>query len=109
MSFFESEVIRAEMAEIQELQVEVYNKIFSFPQMVTEDKVTHVDKLERLLEKQRVFYTRLSLSDDPQAKMMKENIAKSARMMGMPENVDMSVVFQNMNSMLKVMREQIDR
>ncbi len=109
MSFFESEVIRAEMAEIQELQEEVYNKIFSFPQMVTEDKVTHVDKLERLLEKQRVFYTRLSLSDDPQAKMMKENIAKSARMMGMPENVDMSVVFQNMNSMLKVMREQIDR
>ena len=83
MSFFESEVIRAEMAEIQELQEEVYNKIFSFPQMVTEDKVTHVDKLERLLEKQRVFYTRLSL--------------------------DMSVVFQNMNSMLKVMREQIDR
>ena len=109
MSFFESEVIRAEMAEIQELQEEVYNKIFSFPQMVTEDKVTHVDKLERLLEKQRVFYTRLSLSDDPQAKMMKENIAKSARMMGMPENVDMSVVFQNMNSTLKVMREQIDR
>ena len=109
MSFFESEVIRAEMAEIQELQEEVYNKIFSFPQRVTEDKVTHVDKLERLLEKQRVFYTRLSLSDDPQAKMMKENIAKSARMMGMPENVDMSVVFQNMNSMLKVMREQIDR
>ena len=52
MSFFESEVIRAEMAEIQELQEEVYNKIFSFPQMVTEDKVTHVDKLERLLEKQ---------------------------------------------------------
>ena len=87
MSFFESEVIRAEMAEIQELQEEVYNKIFSFPQMVTEDKVTHVDKLERLLEKQRVFYTRLSLSDDPQAKMMQENIAKSARMMGMPENV----------------------
>ena len=109
MSFFESEVIRAEMAEIQELQEEVYNKIFSFPQMVTEDKVIHVDKLERLLEKQRVFYARLSLSDDPQAKMMKENITKSARMMGMPENVDMSVVFQNMNSMLKVMREQIDR
>ena len=109
MSFFESEVIRAEMAEIQELQEEVYNKIFSFPQMVTEDKVIHVAKLERLLEKQRVFYARLSLSDDPQAKMMKENITKSARMMGMPENVDMSVVFQNMNSMLKVMREQIDR
>ena len=109
MSFFDSEVVRAEMTEIQELQEEVYTRVFEFPSMSKEDKMDHVQMLERLLEKQRVLYTRLSLSDDPEAKMMKENIAKSARMMGMPENVDMSVVFQNMNSMLKVMREQIDR
>ena len=32
MSFFESEVVRAELAEVQELQEEVYSKnVFKFP------------------------------------------------------------------------------
>ena len=109
MSFFDSEVVRAEMTEISELQEEVYTKVFQFPTMTKEEKIEHVETLERLLEKQRVLYTRLSLSDDPEAKMMKENIAKSARMMGMPENIDMSIVFNNMDKMLKSMRQQVDR
>ena len=33
MSFFDSEVVRAEMAEISELQEEIYNSVFSFPTM----------------------------------------------------------------------------
>ena len=106
--FFESEVIRSEMVELQELQDEVYSQIFHFPRMSNDDKVEHVEKLELLLEKQRIFYTRLSLSDDPQAKLMKENITKSAKMMGMPENVDMNLVFSNMSKMLNHMRQQID-
>ena len=68
MSFFQSEVVRAEMAEIQELQEEVYSNVFEFPQMQLEDQKYHIDILERLLEKQKIMYTRLSLSDDPQAK-----------------------------------------
>jgi len=109
MSFFDSEVVRAEMTEIQELQEEVYTRVFEFPTMTKEERVEHIDTLERLLEKQRVLYTRLSLSDDPEAKLMKENISKSARMMGMPADMDMSVVFTNMDKMLKSMRKQIDK
>ena len=33
--FFQSEVVRAEMAEIAELQEEIYNNIFKFPSPVT--------------------------------------------------------------------------
>ena len=33
MSFFQSDVVRAEMAEISELQEEVYNNVFKFPQL----------------------------------------------------------------------------
>ena len=108
MSFFESDVVREEMTEIMELQEEVYNKIFMFPTMEMDDKIEHVDKLERLMEKQKILYTRLSLSDDPQAKMMKENITKAAVMMGMPKNVDMNVVFRNMTHVIHAMRKQID-
>ena len=109
MSFFNSEVVRAEMAEIGELQEEVYQNVFKFPTMNKEERLHHVEILERLLDKQKILYTRLSLSDDPEAVTMKERIAESASMMGLPPDVDMNVIFNNMSKMLEVMKEQIDK
>ena len=108
-SFFDSEVVRKEMTDIQELQEEVYGNVFSFPQMNDEEKLEHVEILMELLEKQRMLYTRMSLSDDPQAKKMKENIQQSAVMMGMPKDVDMATVFANMEKMIDVMKGQVDK
>ena len=107
-SFFDSEVVRMEMTDIQELQEEVYGSVFNFPQMNQEEKIEHIDLLLELLEKQRILYTRMSLSDDPQAKKMKQNIQESAVMMGMPKDVDMATVFANMEKMIEVMRQQVD-
>jgi hypothetical protein len=108
MSFFKSEVVRAEMTEISEMQEEVYKNVFEFPTMTKEEKMYHVDLLDQLLNKQKVLYTRLSLSDDPEAQEMKKRIADSASMMGLPPNVDMNVIFNNMSKMLEAMRERID-
>tara|TARA_R100000479_G_scaffold165861_1_gene105406 strand:+ start:931 stop:1275 length:345 start_codon:yes stop_codon:yes gene_type:complete len=108
MSFFDSEVVRAEMTEIQELQEDVYTNVFKFSSMNKEEKLFHVGLLEKLIEKQKILYTRLSLSDDPDAKMMKDNIVDSAKMMGLPDGTDMNVVFSNMTKMLDVMRKSID-
>ena len=107
-SFFDSELVRKEMTDIQELQEEVYGSVFNFPQMDREEQADHIELLIELLEKQRILYTRMSLSDDPQAKKMKENIQQSAVMMGMPKDVDMSTVFANMEKMIEVMRQQVD-
>ena len=109
MSFFDSEVVRAEMTEISELQEDVYKNVFKFPSMNKEQKIQHVEMLEKLLEKQKVLYTRLSLSDDPEAKIMKDKILESATMMGLPPGTDMSVIFNNMSKMLDVMKQQIDK
>ena len=109
MSFFDSEVVRAEMAEINELQEEIYGNVFKFPTMKPEDKKYHVEILERLLDKQRVMYTRLSLSEDPAAKEMKERITESASMMGLPSGVDMSTLFNNMSKAVEMMKQQIDK
>ena len=68
----------------------------------------HIDLLMELLEKQRILYARMSLSDDPQAKKMKENIQESAVMMGMPKDVDMANVFANMEKMIGIMKQQVD-
>ena len=109
MSFFDSEVVRAEMAEIADLQEEVYSNIFKFPRMSKEDQLYHVEVLEKLLDKQRVLYTRLSLSDDPEAKQMKKQVEESAKQMGLPTNVDMNILFANMNNMVTMMKKEIDK
>ena len=77
--------------------------------MTKEEKIEHVNLLENLIEKQRVMYTRLSLSDDPEAIQMKENIANSARTMGMSMDVDINQVFANMGKLIGTMRDQIDK
>jgi hypothetical protein len=109
MSFFDSDVVRAEMTEISELQEDVYRNVFKFPSMNKEEKRFHVGMLERLLEKQKVLYTRLSLSDDPEAQKMKENITQSAAELGLPQDVDMNVIFNNMTRALELMKQQIDK
>lgn len=108
MSFFDSDVVRAEMTEIQELQEEVYSSVFKFPSMNTQEKKFHISLLEKLLDKQKILYTRLSLSDDPKAKKMKQDIIDSAQMMGLPKDVDISIIFSNMGKMLDAMKKQID-
>jgi hypothetical protein len=109
MSFFDSDVVRAEMTEISELQDDVYRNVFNFPKMTSQEQLFHVALLERLIEKQKVLYTRLSLSDDPEAKKMKQNIIDSATMMGLPSGADMNMIFNNMSRMLDVMKKQIDK
>ena len=108
MSFFDSEIVRAEMAEVQELQEEVYDNLMKFPYMNNADKAYHIEVLEKLIGKQKIVYTRLSLSDDPDAKKMKEEILQSASMMGLPPNVDMSMVFNQMSQMVSLMKQKLD-
>lgn len=108
MSFFDSEIVRAEMTEISILQDDIYRNMFYFPTMNTEEKKFHISLLEKLLNKQQVLYTRLSLSDDPKAVEMKERIIESAQMMGMPPNVDMNVIFSNMTKLIEMMKKQLD-
>ena len=109
MSFFKSEVVRAEMTEISELQEDIYRNVFEFPKMSKEEKLFHVALLEKLLNKQQVLYTRLKLSDDPEAIKMKERIKESAQMMGLPPHVDMNIIFNNMSQLLETMKERIDK
>ena len=113
MSFFRSEVVRAEMTEIAELQEQIYGNIFKFPTMSKQEKLEQVEVLETLLDKQKVlykiFHARICLSDDPEAKEMKERIVNSAIMMGMPSGTDMNIILNNMSKMLDMMKEQIDK
>ena len=105
MSFFDSEIVRAEMTEIHELQEGVYENFMRFPYMNNADKAHHINQLSKLIDKQKIVYARLSLSDDPDAKEMKENIMRSAKSMGLPANVDVVRMFDQMSEVINMMKE----
>jgi hypothetical protein len=55
------------------------------------------------------MYTRLSLSDDPQAVEMKENLRKSVVLMGFSPDTDMNLLFNSMNKTIESLKQFLDR
>jgi len=106
--FFKSDIIQEELKEINDLQTEIYGSILTFGVMDRETKLEHIEKLQSLLEKQRVMYTRLSLSDDPTAVEMKENLRKSVALMGFPPETDMQTLFNSMNQTIESLKQYLD-
>jgi hypothetical protein len=76
--------------------------------MPREDKLEHIEKMTILLEKQRIMYTRLSLSDDPQAVEMKENLRRSVALMGFPPETDMNILFSSMTKTIESLKKYLD-
>ena len=109
MSFFDSDIVKNEMKEIEALQHKVYSNVWSFAQMDNANNREHIDALEKLLEKQTILYKRLSLSDDPKAREMRETIMDSAEMFGFPKNGDLSLMFSQMGKAIVEMKKQLDR
>ena len=103
-AFFDSEIIREELGEINKLQEEVYGKLISFHMMEHDEQVEHVTKLTDLLDRQRVMYARLSLSDDPDAIEMKKDLNKTVKLMGYPEGTDIKFLFDNMHTTIEALK-----
>jgi len=106
--FFQSEIIQEELSEINRMQEKIYGSLLAFGSMTRDEKIEHIDMLTSLLDKQKVMYTRLSLSDDPKAIEMKENLQKSISMMGFPPDTDVTLLFDSMNKTIAALEKYID-
>ena len=76
--------------------------------MSREDKKEHIEDLIDLLDKQRVMYTRLSLSDDPEAIQLRDQLKKSVSLMGYPQGTDVNILFDSMKKTIEKMRNTVD-
>ena len=103
-NFFDSPIIREELEQINELQQEVYGSLIAFPNLSPEEQQEHIDKLSLLLEKQKIMYGRLSLSDDPQAIEMKETMRKSVTLMGFPSGTSVERLFEGMEKTIEQLK-----
>ena len=105
--FFDSEIIQNELKEITKLQQSVYVTMLEFGTMSHEDRIEHIEMLSILLEKQKIMYARLSLSDDPEAKEMKNTLRKSLQGMGFPQGTDMPTIFSAMDDTIEKLKESV--
>mgnify|MGYP005735823555 FL=1 len=106
--FFDSDIVREELQEINELQMSIYKNAMKFGTFSREDKVDHIERLTELLERQKVMYTRISLSDDPEAIDLKNHLQKSVELMGFPEGTDMCLLFTSMSNTIETLKKSID-
>lgn len=98
--FFQSEIVRESIKEMEELQQKIIEDTFKAPLMNKEEKKEHVDLMRTFLEKQKNLYFRLSLSDDPEALEMKSRIQDAAKFLGFDEN-NVNELFAEMESTLE--------
>jgi len=99
--FFESEIVREAVKEMEQLQQKIIEDTFKAPIMSREQKREHVELMRTFLEKQKNLYFRLSLSDDPEALEMKQRIQDAAEFLGFEGN--------NVNDLFSEMEETLNR
>jgi len=108
MDFFDSEIVQNELKSIEKLQRELTRSVLRFPIMSKEEKLEHVNLLSGLLEKQKILYTRLTLSDDPKAIEMKERIIESSKLLGYGDPSDMNRLFENMQNVIRKIKREAE-
>jgi hypothetical protein len=99
--FFQSEIVREAIKEMEELQQQIIQDTFKAPLMNREERKEHVELMRTFLEKQKNLYFRLSLSDDPEALEMKERIQEAAEFLGFNGN--------NVNELFSEMENTLER
>ena len=81
MNFFQSEVVQKELTQMQDLYMEI-NKMGLM--LNVSQKKEQLVKMLRLIELQQTMYMRVTLSEDPDAKQLVEQVKNAASMLGMP-------------------------
>lgn len=99
--FFKSEIVKETMNELAEMQEELIQQVFYLPYMNKEQKKEHLQLMKDFLEKQKLLFFRMSLSDDPEAIEVKDQILKNARMFGVLED-------SNIEDFFKILEKTID-
>ena len=100
MTFFDSEIVRSSIAEITILQEDLQSMLFKIPYMDKDGKIQYIQIMEKLLEKQKILHTRLSLSEDPSAILLKKRIEQSMIALGIPSDMDMNIIFNSMSELI---------
>lgn len=101
MSFFDSNLVKNELDEIEKLQDQIFDQFCRFKSLTDEEQKSYIENLEMLLNKQKIFYSRLALSDDPEA------INKKNKIKNVLNEDNIMYVFENLEHLIAELKNSI--
>ena len=108
MRFFDSDQVRDTVMELEELQQELTMDLMNLGRYSVEERRDHLRRLKTFLEKQKLFFFRISLSDDPDALKIKEKVVEAAKMFGYSEIDGMEKFFDQLDHTIKNLEKTLD-
>ena len=107
--FFQSELVRGEIQEMATLQEFCFRSVTNLALLNKERKLEYFEALRKLLEKQKIFHARLSLSDDPEAKQVAENMKQAVVMLGGNSDLDIRDMFDDLLRKIDTFEKHVDK
>ena len=108
--FFRSEQVQSTIAELTSLQQQLVMEMPYLPMMKPEQKKEHLRTLKSFLEKQKLFFFRISLSNDKDALEMKDRLMEATKMFGVNDEMNnMDAFFAKLDDTIKDLEESIDK
>ena len=108
MSFFQSELVRGDIQEMVELQQFCFRSAMNFVLLDDERRLEYFDALMTLIEKQKIFYARIKLSDDPEAVSVLETMKQGVVMLGATPDTPIEQMFDELLEKVQMMKQQLD-
>jgi len=107
MSFFHSDIIKGDIQEMLELQQFCFRSAMNFVLLDDERKMEYFEALEKLIEKQQIFYARAKLSDDPEAKSVVETMKQGVIMLGATPDTSIESMFKELLDRVQMMKDKL--
>ena len=108
MTFFQSDIIKGDIQEMLELQQFCFRSAMNFVLLNNDRKMDYFEKLELLIEKQKTFYFRIKLSDDPECVSVLETMKQGVIMLGGTPGTPVEDMFDELLQKVQLMKRQLE-
>ena len=108
MSFFKSEIVQGDIQEMMELQQFCFRSAMNFILLDKDRKLEYFEALTTLIEKQKIFYARAKLSEDPEAKSVVDTMRQGIIMLGATPDTSIEKMFDNLLTKVESMQRQTE-
>ena len=107
--FFKSDQVQSTIAELTALQQQLVTEMPYLNRMKPEQEKDHLVTLKTFLEKQKLFFFRISLSNDKEALEMKQRLIDATKMFGVDNEMEnMDAFFEKLNETIDEIEASID-
>jgi hypothetical protein len=108
MKFFQSELVRGDIQEMTDLQQFCFRSAMNFTILNHERKLEYFEALLKLIEKQKIFYYRIKLSEDPEAKSVLETMKQGIVMLGATPGTTIEQMFDELLDRVRFMQDKLE-